>query len=167
MLSQCQLQGFNLFTCHFLSSSPFFVYFGFLSLQVSSDLSTLTQGSKGLHLFRLTCSVVLWGGRNTANKYCWRVLGVIAVCGPHWLWYRSRQHVFPVSTLLRLQVALQRHRPKQTLRFMPLPDLSCSGSRALHKGTDSAGCALFALPRSKQLRGTGVWLAHLQVGCTS
>ena len=48
-------------------------------------ISTLTQGGEGGHLFRLTCSVVLWGGRNTANKYHWRVWGVLAVSGPHWV----------------------------------------------------------------------------------
>ena len=31
-------------------------------------ISALTQGGGGGHFFRLTCSVVLWGGRNTANK---------------------------------------------------------------------------------------------------
>ena len=48
-------------------------------------ISTLTQGGKGGLLFRLTCSVVLWGGRKNANKYCWRVWGVLAVYGPHWV----------------------------------------------------------------------------------
>ena len=47
-------------------------------------ISALTQGGKGGHLFRLTCSVVLWGGRNTANKYHWHVWGVLAVSRPHW-----------------------------------------------------------------------------------
>ena len=32
-------------------------------------ISTLRQGGKGGHLFRLTCSLVLWKGSNTANKY--------------------------------------------------------------------------------------------------
>ena len=31
-------------------------------------ISALTQGSVVDTCFRLTCSVVLWGGRNTANK---------------------------------------------------------------------------------------------------
>ena len=31
-------------------------------------ISTLTQGGGSGHFFRLTCSVVLLGGRNTANK---------------------------------------------------------------------------------------------------
>ena len=53
-------------------------------------ISTLTQGDDGGHLFRLTCSIVLWGGRNIANKYHWRVWGVLAVCGPHWLCSSSR-----------------------------------------------------------------------------
>ena len=29
---------------------------------------TLTQGGSGGHFFRLTCSEVLWAGRNTAKK---------------------------------------------------------------------------------------------------
>ena len=31
-------------------------------------ISTLTQGGDGGHFFRLTCSVMLWGGRDAANK---------------------------------------------------------------------------------------------------
>ena len=42
-------------------------------------MSALTQGGEGSHSFRLTCSVVLWGGRNTANKYHRRVWGVLRV----------------------------------------------------------------------------------------
>ena len=30
--------------------------------------SALTQGGGGGHFFRLTCSVVLWGGRDAANE---------------------------------------------------------------------------------------------------
>ena len=68
---------------------------------------------------------MLWGGRNTANKYHWRVWGVLTVSGPHWvcphLWHVCFPSAF--STLLWLQVALQ--------------------------GT---GPGLHALPRSKPLR---------------
>ena len=39
-------------------------------------ISAPTQRGKGAHLFRFTCSTVLWGGRNTANNYHWRVLTV-------------------------------------------------------------------------------------------
>ena len=33
------------------------------------------MGAKGGHLFRLTCSAVSCGGKDTANKYSWHVLG--------------------------------------------------------------------------------------------
>ena len=91
-------------TCHFWSSSHFFVYFGFLCLQLSSvsNFCPDTRG-EGRHLFRLTCSVLLWGRRDTANKYHWHVWGVLAVDGPHWVCYGPRWCVFPGSTLLRLQ----------------------------------------------------------------
>ena len=54
-------------------------------------ISALTQGGGGGLLFRLTCSVVLWGGRNTAKKYHWRVWGVLAVSQPDWVCPRSRR----------------------------------------------------------------------------
>ena len=71
------------------------------------------------------------------------------------------------STLLRLQVALQGNCLRPALGCMHFPDLSHSGSvsRVLHKGTDSVGPALCALPRSEQLRRPGTWRAHTpQVG---
>ena len=85
-------------------------------------ISHLTQGGKGGLLFRLTCSVVLWGERNTANKYHRRVWGVLTVSQPHRVCPCS-PHVFSHSTLLGLQVALQ-----------------------------GVGPGLHALPRSKLLR---------------
>ena len=69
--------------------------------------STLTQGGEGSHLFRFTCSVVLWGGRNTGNKYHWHVWGVPSVYGPHWVCPSSQWRVLSRSTLLRLQRSLQ------------------------------------------------------------
>ena len=58
--------------------------------------SALTQEGEGGHLFRLTCSIVLLGGRNTANKYHWRVWGVLRVSGSHWVYPHSRRRVcFP------------------------------------------------------------------------
>ena len=107
-----------------------------------------TRGRRCSALFRLTCSVVLWGGRNTANKYHWRVWGVLAVYGPHWVCPSSRRCVFPGSTLLRLQVAQQGHCPKRALCFMYFPGLSCSGSgsRVPHRSTDSVGCVFVPFP---------------------
>ena len=115
-------------------------------------ISTLTQGGKGGHLFRLTCSVVLWGGRDTANKHRWHVWGVLAVYGPHCICPSSRRRVRPGSTVLRLEGALQGHCPKRALSFVHFPGLSHSGSQVICKRTDSVGCAFCALPSSEQLR---------------
>ena len=73
--------------------------------------------------FRLTCSVLLWGGRTTENKYHWHVLPVIQ---PHWVCPRSWSVCFP--------------------------NLHCSGPRLLCRELSEAGPGLYALPRSKPLR---------------
>ena len=78
--------------------------------------------------------------------------------------------VLSLSTLLRLQVALQGNCPKWALGFVHFPGLShsCSGSWVLHKGTDSVGPAFCALPRCEQLRRPGAWREHSpQVGSVS
>ena len=83
-------------------------------------ISTLTQGGEGDHLFRLTCSVVLWGGRNTANKYPCRVWGLLTVSWPHWVCPPLTVFVLFQSTLLRLQAAgpgLYALPRSKTLRF--------------------------------------------------
>ena len=125
-------------TCHFQNDSLFFVYFGFLCKSLQCLSSALIKGGEGGHLFRLTCSVVLCGGRNTANKYHWHVWGVLAVSGPHWICPSSRWCVLSWSTLLRLQVALQGNSPRQALGCVHFPGLSFSGSgsRVFHKGPD-------------------------------
>ena len=102
-------------------------------------ISALTEGGTGGHLFRLTCSVVLLWGRNTANKYRWHVWGVLTVDGPHWVCHNPRWHVLPGSTLLSLQGALQGHSPKWALHFMHFPGLSHSGSWVFCRGTDPDG----------------------------
>ena len=58
------------------------------------------------------------------------------------------------STLLRLQVALQWNCLKQAVGCVHFSGLSHSGSGSwvLHKGADSVGPAICALPRNKQLR---------------
>ena len=125
-------------------------------------ISSLTQGGKGDHFFRLTCSVVLWGGRDTANKYHWHVWGVIAVYGPHWVCPSPLRHVLSWSTLLRLQVALPLYCPERILCFMHFPVLSHSGSGSwvLCKGTDLVGHEFCALPSSKKLKRPGAWQEH-------
>ena len=79
--------------------------------------------------FRLTCSIVLWGGRNTAKKYHWHVWGVLTVSRPHWVCPCSQRVCFS--------------------------SLHCSGSRLLCGQLSVAGPGLQALPRSKPLRFSG------------
>ena len=107
---------------------PLFILASSVFKSLQCLISALTQGGEGGHLFRLICSIVLWGGRNTANKYHWHVWGVLAVYGPHWVCPSSLWRVLSRSTLLRLQVALQGYCLKWTLHFMHFPGLSCSGS---------------------------------------
>ena len=52
--------------------------------------------------------------------------------------------------------------PHQALDSVHFPGLNCSGSGSwvLHKGTDSAGPAFWALPRSEEIRKPGAWRVH-------
>ena len=101
------------------------VYFSFFCLLFSSvsNFRPDTRRAVVVTFFRLTCSVVLWGGRNTANKYHWRVPTVIQ---PQWVCPHSRCVCFP--------------------------SLHCSGPRLLCRELSDAGPGLHALPRSKLLR---------------
>ena len=125
-------------------------------------ISTLTQGGKGSPLFRLTCSVVQWRGRDTVNQYHWHVWGVLAVDGQHLICHSPRQLVLPGFTLLRLQGALQGQCPKWALRLVHFPGLDCSGSQVLCQ----MGCVFCSLPRFKPLRDLVV-SAPSQVGRVS
>ena len=109
-------------TCHFQGGSLCFSVFCFLVSSVS-NFSPDTSGVVVVTFFKLTCSVVLWGGRNTANKYHWHVLTVIQ---PHWICPRSWRVCFPC--------------------------LHCSGCRLLCWELSDAGPGLCAHPRSKPLR---------------
>ena len=114
-------------------------------------ISALTQGGEGDLLFRLTCLIVLWRGRNTANKYYWQVLAVSATLGlPLFTAF-----MLPQSTLFRLQVALQGAGPG--LHALPRSKPLRLDSRVLHKGADSVGPAFYAFPRLEQLRRPGAW----------
>ena len=98
----------------------------FVCWSLQCQISTLTQGDGSGHFLRLTCSVVLWGGRNTANKYHWCVWGVLTVSQPHWVYSCSQCVCFPC--------------------------LHCLGSRLLCRELSEASPGLYALPRSKPLR---------------
>ena len=87
----------------------------------------------------------------------WTTLGLPPLTAP----------VLSLSTLLRLQVALQGNYLKWVLGCVHFPDVrrSGSGSWVLHKSTDLVGPAFCALPRSEQLRQPGAWRARSpQVG---
>ena len=92
-------------TCHFQSGS-LFVLASSVCKSLQYLISTLTQVGEGGHLFRCTCSVVLWGGRNMANKYHWHV--------------RSAHSVWATLGLPPLTAC---------------PSLHCSGSGLLCRGT--------------------------------
>ena len=117
-------------------------------------ISALTQGAEGDHLFMFTCSVMLWGGRNTANKYHWHVWGVLTVYGPHWVCLSSPWCVLSRSTLFRLQVALQGNCPKvgpafRALSWFKLLKFRFLGTPQRHRLGWREFCVL---PRSEQLR---------------
>ena len=120
--------------CHFQSGSLFFILASSVCKSLQCLISTLTQGGKGGHLFRLTCSVVLWGGRDAAHKHHWHVWGVLAVCGPHCICPSSRRCALP--------------------EFTAQPPEFSAG--ALSK----AGPAVCALPRSRLLRFLGTPQGH-------
>ena len=105
---------------------PLFILASSVCWSLQCLISALTQGGEGGHFFMLTCSVVLWGGRNTANKYPWHMWGVLTVFQPHWVCPHSRHVCFP--------------------------SLYCSGSRLLCQELSEAGPGLHAIPRSKPLR---------------
>ena len=152
------------YTCHFQSGSLFFILASSVCKSLQHLICTLTQGGKGGHLFRLTCSVVLWGGRDTANKHHWHVWRVLAVCGPHCICPSSRRCALPEFTaqppgcsagalskagpvvcalprsrLLRFSGALPWHRPRCAVCFAPFPGPSHSGDWVLGKCTVPGG----------------------------
>ena len=121
-------------------------------------------GGEGGHSFRLTCSVVLRGGRDTESKRHWRVWGARAVSGPHWVCPRSRR-VLSWSTLLRLQVALPGTKTGPGMRALPRAE----PLRFRFPGTPQRrrlGWACVLCPhRSELLRPPGAWRAQSpQVG---
>ena len=139
-------------TCHFQSSS---LYFSFFCLLVSSvsNFCPDTRRAVVVTFFRLTCSVVLWGGRNTANKYHWRVWAVLTVFQLHWVCPHSRRACYPSLHCSGCRL-LCRNCLMWALGCMHSPGLSHSGSGfwVFHKGADLVGPVFCACPRSKQLR---------------
>ena len=59
---------FNLLPLSLPKRFPLFILASSVCWSLQFLISDLTQGGEGGHLFRLTCSVVLWEGRNTGNN---------------------------------------------------------------------------------------------------
>ena len=116
-------------------------------------ISALTQRGGGGPFFRLTCSIVLWRGSNTANKYHWHLWGVLAVSGHTGFAPAHSVCAFPLYTAQALGCSAG-NCLRWALGCMHFPGLSHSGSgtRVLLKGTDSVGPAFCALTQSEQLR---------------
>ena len=72
---------------------------------------------------------MLWGGRNTANKYHWHVWGVLTVSGPHWVCPHSRQVCFPSLHCSGSRLLCR----EQALGCMYFPGLSYSGTPQRHR----------------------------------
>ena len=85
-------------TCHFQGGSIFFILASSVCKSLQFLISILAQRGEGGHLLRLTCSVGMWGGRNSVNIYPWHVLGMLAVYGPQGLPQLTTACAFPVYT---------------------------------------------------------------------
>ena len=127
---------------------PLFILASSVCWSLQCLISTLTQGNDGGLFFRLTCSIVVSRGRNTANKYHWRICGVLAVFQPHWFCSCSglvcfHGLPFPGSVLLCRELS----DAVPGLHALPRSiSHSGSGSRVLHKGADLVGPAFVPVP---------------------
>ena len=133
--------------------SCFFILASSVCKSLQCLISTLTQGGEGdyfyTHLF--SCAMAREEHYKQISLVCvgttcsvWTTLGLPQLTVP----------MLSLSTLLRLQVALKGNCPKRALGCVFFPGLSCSGSgsRVLHKDTDSVGLVFCVLPSSEELR---------------
>ena len=129
------------------------VYFGFFGSQVSS-LSNFPLDTRGRKWSLIQAH--LFGHAVGREKHC-KQISLVCVGSAHSIQATLglpplTECVLSRSSLLRLQVALQRNCLKWAMGSVPFPGLSCScsGSRALHKGADSVGPSFvpFPSPRS-------------------
>ena len=77
---------------------------------------------------------MLWGGRNTANKYHWHVWEVLIVFQSHWVCPYSWRVCFP--------------------------SLHCLGCRLFCQELSEAGSGLSVIPRSKPLKNMEDHMSH-------
>ena len=136
-------------------------------------ISALTQGGGGGHLFRLTCSIVLWEGRNTANNItgvcgdCSQCRGHTGFAPTHYLCvfpvYTAQTpgcpagelskadpglRALPRSKLLRFRLLCtpQRHRLSWACVYCPSQAQAAQANRCLVIALSHLGCASYHLP---------------------
>ena len=120
---------------HRSSEAVPFLYLASVCRSLQCLISALTQvGGVGL-LLRFASSVLLWGGRGTADRYrC--VWGALPVFRPHWVCPAHGCLCFP-----RLHCSGSR------LSIGIVPCIACGSSfRVLHKSADSVAPAFCAFP---------------------
>ena len=74
-----------LICCMVPSEAVPFLYLASVCWSLQCLISALTQVGGGGLLFRFTCSVVLRGGRGSADKCHWHMQGTLTVFQPHWV----------------------------------------------------------------------------------
>ena len=170
-------------TCHFQGGSPFFIYFGFLSLQVSSVSNFhWHEGVKVAtylgSLVELCCGEGVTLGILLAcvGSACsgWATLfataqGSMYFLGPHCSGSRGIAralsqvspvyHALPRAKLLRFSAALQEHRPWWAGHFALFPGPSHSGNQVLGECTVPGG-VFYAPPWSQLLSFPGEPWGH-------
>ena len=141
-------------TCHFQSGSLFFILASSVCKSLQYVTSALIQGGESGHLFRLTYSIVLWGGRNTLQTNITAVYGECSQCLCHTGFAPTHSMCAFLVYTAQAPGCSAGELSKAALGCVHFTGLSHSGSgsRVLHKGTDLVGSELFALPRSEQLR---------------
>ena len=103
------------------------------------------------NFFRLTCSVMLWGGRKAGNKYHWCVWGMLPVSWEHWVCPAHGVCAFPVYTAQVFRLLCQElSEVGPGLHALPRSKPSGSGIRVLLKGSDLAGPAFCVQYRKKE-----------------
>ena len=109
--------------------------------------STLTQGGKGGHLLRLTCSVVLWGGGTLPTNVA-GVCGACSQCVGHTGLVPAQGYCASWASTAQAPRMLCRGTVQSVSRCV---------SWVFHKDTVSVGHAFCILPRSEQFRQPAVW----------
>ena len=172
--SNAQSQGFNLLHLSLPGWFPpsLFILVSSVCKSLQCLISALTRGGKGGHLFRLTVQLCWGEGGNLQTNItgmlgsvcsAWTMLGLPRPKAACTFWVHTAQapgyserglsqvgpafYVLPRSKPLRFLGALQGHRPRWAVCFVPFPGPTCSGNRVLGKHIVPGGlCILFTSP---------------------